>query len=206
MDLANNKRVGVVGVDLGCTGDDALMEGLRLVESGALAKLHLLYVVDPKGVGEDAFDRFDGEERALANAPARIENRANSLCRVYGLNIDSSRLVGHARIGEPAPTLLQMAADYDADLLIVGTHGRTGLDRVLDGSVAEAVVRRAHCPVVVARRKDYTNVPRTVLPDLPYAPGEAPEHKQGTVGHVQSSTTLDSWQPSDNGPTGFRIV
>lgn len=204
MDIKN--RVAVIGVDLGCTGDDALMEGLRLLEVGAFAKLHLLYVVDPKAVREVAYDEFENEERALSSAPKRVEQRAISLCRVYGLDLDRSRLIGHARIGDPAATLLQMCADYDADMLIVGTHGRTGLDRVLDGSVAETVARRAHCPVIVARRKDHSKVPKTVLPDLPYAPGEAPARSESQSVHVQDSTTLDSWHPSDNGPTGFRIV
>lgn len=198
-------RCAVVGVDLGCTGDDALMEGLRLLAVGAIAKLHLLYVIDPKSL-EYAYDTFQTEELALAGAPKRIENRAASQCRVYDLQVPHERVIGHARIGSPADTLLQMCADYDADLLIVGTHGRTGLDRVIDGSVAEQLARRARCPLIIARRKNYAGVARTVLPDLPYAPGEAPEAHEAATGHVQASTTIDSWDPSDNGPTGFRIV
>ncbi len=204
--MDRNDKTAVIGVDLGCTGDDALMEGLRLLEAGALTKLHLLYVVDPKGVAERSYERYEGEERALATGPKRSVHRAMALSRVYGIDVEESRIFGHARLGDPAKTLLQMCADYNADMLIVGTHGRSGLDRMLDGSVAENVVRHAHCPVIVARRKDYTSVPRTVLPELPYAPGEAPEYAESGDGNVQSSTTLDSWHPSDNGPTGFRIV
>lgn len=48
-----------------------------------------------------------------------------------------------------AEDLLQVAADVQADLIVVGTHGRTGLRRVLLGSVAEAVVRHATMPVLV---------------------------------------------------------
>jgi nucleotide-binding universal stress UspA family protein len=199
-------RVAVVGVDLGCTGDDALIEGLRLAAAGALSKLHLVYAVDPKSSREATYEPFENQERALAHAPARVEQRAASLCRVHGLRLAREIVVGHARIGEPATTLLQMCADYDADLLIVGTHGRTGLDRVLDGSVAEAVSRHAHCPVLVARRKDYLGIERTVLPDPPYAPGEAPARYTAAIGHTHEPTTLESWHPSDNGPTGFRVV
>jgi universal stress protein A len=204
--MDENRNIAVVGVDLGCTGDDALAEGLRLVKAGMLSKLHLLYVIDPKRVVEPAFSLLESEQRELASAPQRIVHRAKATNRVLGFDIDPAKLIGHARIGDPATTLLQMCADYDADMLIVGTHGRTGLDRILDGSIAEAVVRRAHCPVIVARRKDYSGVSRTVLPDLPYAPGEAPVRVELASGHVQTSTTLDSWHPSDNGPTGFRIV
>jgi nucleotide-binding universal stress UspA family protein len=51
----------------------------------------------------------------------------------------------------PATALLRVAEETDADLVVVGTRGRTGLSRVLLGSVAEAVVRSAGCSVLVVR-------------------------------------------------------
>jgi nucleotide-binding universal stress UspA family protein len=51
--------------------------------------------------------------------------------------------------GSPATTLVEVAED--ADLLVVGSHGRTGLGRLVLGSVAMACVQHAHCPVVVVR-------------------------------------------------------
>jgi len=49
--------------------------------------------------------------------------------------------------GSPAPEILCVAQEANADLIVMGTHGRTGLSRLLMGSVAERVVRRALCPV-----------------------------------------------------------
>jgi nucleotide-binding universal stress UspA family protein len=54
-------------------------------------------------------------------------------------------------VGPPAPALIQAAKTYEAELLVVGTHGRTGLTRFLLGSVAEAVIQHAPCSVLVAR-------------------------------------------------------
>src|SRR5262245_54736671 len=51
-------------------------------------------------------------------------------------------------IGEPAAAIVELAKEENADLIVMGTHGRTGLSRVLMGSTAEAVVRRAPCPVL----------------------------------------------------------
>lgn len=51
--------------------------------------------------------------------------------------------------GDPAGAVLRQARDEDCDLLIVGTHGRTGLARMALGSVAERIVRQAECPVLV---------------------------------------------------------
>ena len=53
--------------------------------------------------------------------------------------------------GEPSDTILQIAKDGGADLIVMGTHGRTGLSRLLIGSVAEAVLRRSTCPVLTLR-------------------------------------------------------
>jgi universal stress protein A len=53
--------------------------------------------------------------------------------------------------GEPSDTILQVAKDVGADLVVMGTHGRTGLSRLLIGSVAEAVLRRSTCPVLTIR-------------------------------------------------------
>jgi len=64
--------------------------------------------------------------------------------------------------GDPASTILSVARQLSADLIVLGTHGRTGLRRLLMGSVAEAVVRRAKCPVFTF--KEPHNEPATAAP------------------------------------------
>ena len=54
-------------------------------------------------------------------------------------------------MGDPASEVVRMATDENAEMIILGTHGRTGMTRLLMGSVAEAIVRRAPCPVLVYR-------------------------------------------------------
>jgi len=54
-------------------------------------------------------------------------------------------------MGDPAAEICRIAADEGAELIILGTHGRTGLFRLLMGSVAESILRRAPCPVLVYR-------------------------------------------------------
>jgi nucleotide-binding universal stress UspA family protein len=54
-------------------------------------------------------------------------------------------------IGEPAHEILAFAKAQKADLLVLGTHGRTGIQHALMGSVAERVVRRSTCPVLTVR-------------------------------------------------------
>jgi nucleotide-binding universal stress UspA family protein len=53
--------------------------------------------------------------------------------------------------GKPAEAIVQLAADEDVDLIVLGTHGRRGLRSVLAGGVAKEVIRHAPCPVVAVR-------------------------------------------------------
>jgi nucleotide-binding universal stress UspA family protein len=66
-------------------------------------------------------------------------------------------LRGSARVetlvgqGAPAAEILRIAAEQQASLIVIATHGRTGLKRLALGSVAEQVIREAPCPVLVVR-------------------------------------------------------
>ena len=55
-------------------------------------------------------------------------------------------------VGDPAEAILQVAEAEHVDMIVMGTHGRRGLTRLLMGSVAEAVVRRAPCPVLTVKQ------------------------------------------------------
>jgi nucleotide-binding universal stress UspA family protein len=71
--------------------------------------------------------------------------------------LDAERLAGGQRVaaekgvGEPAAEIVTFAKENAVDLLVLGTHGRTGIEHALMGSIAERVVRRAHCPVLTVR-------------------------------------------------------
>jgi nucleotide-binding universal stress UspA family protein len=57
----------------------------------------------------------------------------------------------HVVAGSPASAIVSFAEQYDIDYIVMPTHGRTGLKRLLMGSVAEEVVRKAPCPVVTVK-------------------------------------------------------
>jgi universal stress protein A len=54
-------------------------------------------------------------------------------------------------VGKPAAEIVNAAKEWPADVIVIGSHGRAGVTRVLLGSVAEAVMRHAPCPVLVVR-------------------------------------------------------
>jgi len=83
--------------------------------------------------------------RGSATARDRIEGWAAKV-RAEGVEVET-----HIRAGHPDVEIGKYADDTEADLLVIGTHGRTGLAHLLIGSVAEKVVRTSKVPVLVVR-------------------------------------------------------
>lgn len=71
--------------------------------------------------------------------------------RARGLKV--GHVLGH---GDVVTSILTASKDVDAGIVVMGTHGRRGLERIMLGSVAEQVIRRAECPVMVIRSQDLT--------------------------------------------------
>lgn len=69
----------------------------------------------------------------------------------------------HLVEGEAAAEILRLAAETHCDLIVMGTHGRTWLSRILMGSVAEQVVRKAACPVLTVKTQQHVqpSIPKT---------------------------------------------
>jgi nucleotide-binding universal stress UspA family protein len=77
---------------------------------------------------------------------------ANTLAeRVAALAADGVAARAVVRVGVPWDEIVRLAAEEHAEMIVMGTQGRTGLDRLLLGSVAERVIRRAPCPVLTVR-------------------------------------------------------
>jgi nucleotide-binding universal stress UspA family protein len=78
-----------------------------------------------------------------------------------------ARVVVHVVADKPAEQVAQLAADVEADLVVVGTHGRRGVPRLLLGSVAELTIRLAPCPVLVVRPKKAPEPVPSIEPPCP---------------------------------------
>lgn len=87
-------------------------------------------------------------------------------------NLALDKIAVYASEGHPSEQIVALAEELDADLIVMGTHSRMGLSRVMLGSVAEAVTRRAPCGVFVIRPRDFLK--GQPLPDIdpPLKPGE----------------------------------
>ncbi|HSN91580.1 MAG TPA: universal stress protein [Anaeromyxobacteraceae bacterium] len=126
------------------------------------AFLDVLYVAEPPGyVGPDTLALLP-----VSGQPGRGQARGDVSREVEGILARAGARPAHVSVrvesGEPSDTILSASRDGGADLIVMGTHGRTGLSRLLIGSVAEAVLRRATCPVLTIRVASKT--PREVVP------------------------------------------
>lgn len=136
------------------TSSSALYEAARAAQLHRHAELHLVRVVTA-ATARPAAGELIALSDALARAPEELRRSVDMLELQGPLNITA-----HIRVGSPSDCILAAAAELDADLLVVGTRKRRGLERAVFGSVSERVVQHAHCPVLVAMPKDHPRVAR----------------------------------------------
>lgn len=86
-------------------------------------------------------------EEQMREAKVLVERTATTLAE-KGFKVSAS-----STTGDPKAVILDEAAEWRADLIVVGSHGRKGLGRFLLGSVSEAIARHAHCSVEIARMR-----------------------------------------------------
>jgi nucleotide-binding universal stress UspA family protein len=139
----------LVPVDGSPQSEDALEHALEQFPD---ADITALTVIDPVDAGYAAAPGpdatgFPGEWYQQAEEHAdTVLSDAEETAESYDHDIETESVTGH-----PARAIEEYVADHDVDHVVIGSHGRTGVSRVLLGSVAEKVVRRVECPVTVVR-------------------------------------------------------
>lgn len=140
----------LVAIDGSQTSERALQEALKL--AAGKAQLRLVYVVEeiyPLDTEGYAFIDYAALQQAVRKTGERALAQAAEKARGLGVAAETALLdAGGERI---ASVIDGAALDWQADLVVIGTHGRSGLSRLLLGSVAEGVVRGASVPVLLVR-------------------------------------------------------
>jgi nucleotide-binding universal stress UspA family protein len=148
----------LVPVDFSDCSLDAL-EYAVVVAQQAKASLMLLHVLEPVSYGLDF---------TLSHMRTREHVRESWTKRLKELT--SSHQHSHVamefqlRGGLPADSILDSAQTLPCDLIVMGTHGRRGISHTISGSVAEAVLRKSHCPVIAVRSPKFGPGHRRVAP------------------------------------------
>jgi nucleotide-binding universal stress UspA family protein len=162
MSSATKPYVIVVAVDYSESGNFALERAFDLAAEKPAAAVHIVNVlpVYQSGVAPDAtVGAWGGSLPSVTQAAEELKTYTDARVAAYRTKHAGKKLEflgnlrAHQRVEVPSEEIAQLAADVEADLVVVGTHGRRGMSRVMLGSVAEATVRLAPCPVLVARPK-----------------------------------------------------
>lgn len=110
------------------------------------ARLVILHVIAPPTA-------IYAEPEVLPQLEDRKPELEQKLDQMKATTDPSVRVEHLLKEGDPAAEILEAAQEVKADIIVMGTHGRTGLARLLMGSVAEHVLRKASCPVMTVRDK-----------------------------------------------------
>jgi nucleotide-binding universal stress UspA family protein len=146
------KRI-LVPTDGSDTANAGLREALELVKDQG-AQLRIVHVVDelmvvsPELYGS-VYDRMSEDLRAAGRA---VLDRAETLARDAGVTPETQLI--EAMGGPAGERVVKAAADWSADLIVCGTHGRRGLRRIVLGSDAEYIVRHSTVPILLVRNTD----------------------------------------------------
>ncbi len=155
----------------GSDGSEAAAAHARELAAAFDATIHVLCVVDTAHLGAgmsgpslaDEGSGLGGEgtgggERGMVGDRSDVEDRhaalsdrGEEIAEETAAALDGNETVTAVKVGAPHSVILQYADENDVDLIVMGTHGRTGVERYLLGSVAEKVVRMADPPVVTVR-------------------------------------------------------
>jgi nucleotide-binding universal stress UspA family protein len=123
----------------------AVIEGLMIARVTG-AELHIIYVVDTKALTTGVIEEsYAGMYDSLREEGEQALDQAKELAG--DLDVETSLLTG-----KPATEIARFVKDHGTDLLVIGTQGKTGLGKLILGSVAETIVRTSPCSVLVVRK------------------------------------------------------
>jgi len=150
----------ICATDLSDTSPAAVELAGRLAQQRG-ARLHLVHVVEnpfhqPWLSGTIGIDLAELLQRRIDNAEHELDTMASTLPPTAPSPFSS------VMIGRPADEIVRHARDYDADLIVIGTHDHDGMQRALLGSVADRVIRQAPCPVLVVPSRSREGAPVAV--------------------------------------------
>lgn len=138
------KNMVLVPIDFSEASFQALKETLAFVEDPA--KVYVLHVLAPlSAIEPGVIWEVVNDQTRKQNVEKTFYQRCQRTMK-QGLHFDIV-------IGDPGWEIVDYAQKHNIELIVIPSHGRTGLSRLLLGSVAERVVRCSHCPVLILRRR-----------------------------------------------------
>ena len=124
------------------------VEYAKMMASMTGASILVAYVIPAHTPYEDVYLSVNNQPNEVNNPNETIQKSMNALLAEQFAGMDATGVI---LVGRPSEELVKLAEEKGANLIVMGTHGRAGFDRLLFGSVAHEVVRAAPCPVMTVR-------------------------------------------------------
>lgn len=145
----------LIPVDFSDTSRKAFYVGLKYAKL-LDADTWVLHIQEPIRYFDSSFERVEEVDTELARLETGVRRRVNELFEQGGFSeVDRRRVSIAVSGGKPHSEIIRFAVENDIDLVVMGTHGYTGMKAILIGSVAERVVRFAPCQVLCVKPDDY---------------------------------------------------
>jgi len=148
----NFKRI-LVTTDFSESGDHAIGHAFRMAADHG-AELILCHVIETVIAPNPLYAHYYPADLLNPELQAHAEKEAADALLERAPQEEPLAAVPHTTLvvhGSPAEEIMRTARDHEVDLIVIATHGRTGLKHLLMGSTAERVIRHVHCPVLVVR-------------------------------------------------------
>lgn len=148
----------LVPIDFSNAAEHAVQLALELVKSNN-ATLYLLHVIEYDSIG---LLESDGTFAATSNVKTAVERllkrgEIKLTNYIQNLHVHGADIKKQFGLGVPEEVIVQNIEELDIDLVVMGTHGASGLQELFIGSIAEKVVRNAKCPVITVKHKTSMN-------------------------------------------------
>jgi len=134
----------LVPIDFSDASFAALAEARQIVDEPS--HLHVLHVLVSLHPADPAAWGSIGQDQRMENVQTALTKK------LVDRGLAEAQV--HVRMGDPGTRIAEVARSIDSDLIVISSHGRTGLGRLLLGSVAERTTRLASCPVLIIRPPD----------------------------------------------------
>lgn len=146
--MIENMRKILVPVDFSSTSNKAFLFAREMVKCWE-GELHLVHIMDTDFLSGAVHITIEPLEESVAKWRKRAEEKLKAIYQDEG----GGDLAGeiHIRKGKPHEEILKLAEELDVDMIVIGSHGRKGLERAIFGSVAERVTRMARIPVLIIK-------------------------------------------------------
>ncbi len=146
----------VIAVDGSRTSAKALAEALRIAKmaQSSLSLVHVASLRDMAIEGVGALDTHQLHDLAFRQAREVLDKAEKQAINEGVSRVDCHIAESWEGGKDMADALIRFADSHQAELIVIGTHGRSGLAHLLLGSFAENVMRKTHCPLLVVRGEE----------------------------------------------------